>query len=120
MRFVDARDAARGAKSANPSRPATAVILDTPDARLVVFRILPGQSVPPHQSPSSVLLTIIEGKGEIIGPDGPHDCSTGDLIAFGPDETHGMTAIDTEMHVLATITPRPGERPSAGPARGAA
>jgi quercetin dioxygenase-like cupin family protein len=114
MRILDVRRAAREAKSANATRPATAVILDTPDARLVVFRILPGQAVPPHHSPSSVLLTVLEGTGAIIGPDGPHDCSTGDMIAFEPNEMHGMSAADVEMHILATITPRPGERAGGG------
>jgi quercetin dioxygenase-like cupin family protein len=115
MRVLDARQAAKDAKSANPSRPATAVLLDSPDARLIVFRILPGQAVPPHHSPSSVLLTVLEGKGILIGPNGVHACTTGDMVAYEPNEIHGMRATDTEMHILAVITPRPGERAAAGP-----
>jgi quercetin dioxygenase-like cupin family protein len=118
MRMLDARQAVREAKSNNPSRPATAVLLDTPDARLIVFRILPGQAVPPHQSPSSVLLTVLEGKGMLIAPDGVHACVQGDMIAYEPNEIHGMRATDTEMHILAMITPRPGERVTVGPIRG--
>jgi quercetin dioxygenase-like cupin family protein len=118
MRMLDARRGAREAKSNNPSRPATAILYDAPDARLIVFRILPGQAVPPHHSPSSVFLTVLEGKGIFIGPGGVHACAQGDMVAYAPNEIHGMRSTDTEMHILATITPRPGERVTVRPIRG--
>lgn len=116
MQTLDPRQAAKGARSADPNRPATAILLDTADARVVVFRILPGQAVSPHHSPSSVLLTVLAGKGMFVAPDGVHACSEGDMVSFEPNEIHGMRSTDTEMHVLATITPRPGERAGAEPA----
>src|SRR4051812_37748439 len=115
MKMLDARRTARDAKAPSPNRPATAILLDTPDARLVVFRIGPNQAVAPHRSSSSVLLTVIEGAGTIIGPDGPRACSAGDIAAFEPNEIHGMSAADTELQMLATITPRPGSRDSGEP-----
>ena len=104
-----ARDAA-----AVGQRPATAVIFDAPDARLVVFRLASGQSVPPHRNASSVFLTVLEGTGIISGADGERECSVGDTIAFSPNETHGMRAVDTPLHLLAVITPRSGDRPRLG------
>jgi quercetin dioxygenase-like cupin family protein len=108
------RDAARNAVAANPARPATAVLHDADDVRLVVFRLAPGQSVPPHRSVSTVLLTVVEGAGVISGEDGgtPVDrrCATGDVVAFEPNELHGMRAEGESMMLLATITPRPGSR----------
>ena len=115
MKLLDrARDAARSAMSANPSRPATAVLLDTADVRQVVFRIEAGQAVPPHRSVSTVLLTVLEGSGMLSGEDGgaPVDrrCIAGDIVAYDPNELHGMRADSEQLLLLATITPRPGSR----------
>ena len=108
------REAARQAVAPNPSRPAIAVLHDTADIRQVVFRIAPGQSVPPHRSGSTVLLTVLEGAGMLSGEeDGvsiEHHCVTGDLIAYEPNELHGMRAEGETLLLLATITPRPGAR----------
>lgn len=104
----------RSAPALNSSRPATTVLVNTPDVRVLVFRFLPGQTVPLHRNSSSVLLTVLQGSGFVSGEsDGATDerpCSTGDLIAYEPDEGHSMRAGAEEMVLLATITPRPGER----------
>jgi quercetin dioxygenase-like cupin family protein len=110
---LDPLTAARAAVAA-PGRPATAVIRDTPDARLVVFRLAPGQAVPPHRNASSVLLTVLAGAGVLEGEeDGapvPRACVAGDVVAYAPNELHAMRATDDELLLLATITPRPGTR----------
>lgn len=109
---IDPRGAARAAVSSRPDRPATAVLLDTPDVRLVVFRMAEGQAVPPHTNPSTVMLTVLEGTGMLSGADGERRCSAGDIVAYAPGETHGMRATSGELLLLATITPRPGELPA--------
>jgi quercetin dioxygenase-like cupin family protein len=107
-------DAARNAVPATASRPATAILHDTPDLRLVVFRLAPGQAVPPHRSPSSVLLSVLAGTGALSGEEASgcteQQCSAGEQMAYAPNELHGMRALDTELLILATITPRPGSR----------
>jgi quercetin dioxygenase-like cupin family protein len=110
MIALDPRAAARAALSAQPGRPATAILSDTPDARLVVFRLAPGQVVAPHRSTSSVLLTVLEGAGTLSGEAGERTCAAGDVVAYAPEELHGMRADDGELLLLATITPRPGAR----------
>ena len=112
MTSFDPREAARTAVAPHPARPATAVLLDTPDVRLVVFRIAAGQAVPPHRSPSSVVLTVLEGGGVLSGENAEQDCDAGTVMAYAPEELHGMRATEREMLLLATITPRPGSRPS--------
>lgn len=100
--------------SANPTRPATALIHDSDDARLVVFRIEPGQAVAPHRSPATVVLTVLEGaaliSGEADAETAALRCAAGDMVTFGPNELHGMRADDERALLLATITPRPGTR----------
>ncbi|HEU4629924.1 MAG TPA: cupin domain-containing protein [Gemmatimonadaceae bacterium] len=87
-----------------------AILHDAPDVRLVVFRLAPGQAVPPHRSTSSVLLTVLEGAGTLSGAGAERRCTAGDVVAYAPEELHGMRADDGELLLLATITPRPGSR----------
>lgn len=109
MKALDPVALARAAVSANPARPATAVIHESDDVRLVVFRLAPGQQVPPHTSHSTVLLTVLEGSGVLSGGDSvERRCSKGDVVAYIPGELHGMKASGEELLLLAAIAPRPG------------
>jgi quercetin dioxygenase-like cupin family protein len=108
VKILDVQGAATGAKAANPSRPATAVVHDGPDARLVVFRLSPGQAVAPHTSTSTVMLAVLGGRGLVSGAEGERPVVPGDVVVYEPGELHGMRAPDEELTLLATITPRPG------------
>ena len=112
MKQINARRAAAEAVAANANRPATSVVHDVPDARLIVFRIAPGQAVSPHHIASTVILTVLGGAGVVSGGDGECTVAAGDVVAYAPNELHGMRAIDQELTLLATITPRPGTRPA--------
>jgi len=112
MIAFDPGRAAADAVAASETRPATAVLFDSADVRLVVFRIMPGQSVAPHHSPSTVTITVLRGEGMLSGRDGEQLCREGEIVAYEPGETHGMRSVDSELHLLAMITPRPGERPN--------
>ena len=114
MRALHPQQAAATAVTSHPERPATAVVLDAPDARLVVFRIEPGQEVPPHHSPSTVILSVLQGAGVLTGGDGECRVSAGDVVAYEPGEQHSMRAAGETLTILATITPRPVSRPPAG------
>ena len=96
------------AVSANAARPATALIHDLPDARVVLFRIEPGQQVAEHKSTSTVLLTVISGAGIVSGAEGDRDVRVGDIISYAPNEAHGMKAKDHAFVLAAVIAPRPG------------
>lgn len=113
MNVLDPRKAANDAVAANASRPATAIVHDSEDARLVVFRLAPGQAVAPHRSNSTVMLSVLGGSGFVSGSEGERDVSAGDLVVYAPEEVHGMRAGDEELTLLATIAPRPGSIPNA-------
>ena len=109
--YGTSRDGAADAVSAKQDRPATAIVHDGADARLVVFRIEPGQSVAPHTSASTVVLSIVAGSGMVSGATGATDerqVHAGDLVIYEPNEVHGMRALEQQFVVLATIAPRPG------------
>ena len=103
MKVHDALAAAAAAVSANPTRPATAIMHDAPGVRLVVFRIEPGQEVAPHSSEATVLLSVLSGRGTITGGDESHLVGPGEVISYAPGELHGMRAGDETFLLLATI-----------------
>jgi quercetin dioxygenase-like cupin family protein len=112
MNVLAALQAARAAVAANPSRPATAILHDSPGARLVVFRIGPGQFVPPHRSASTVTIHVLAGSGHLSGEHAGEEVAqqvtAGDVALYAPSELHGMRADGEELLLLATISPRPG------------
>lgn len=110
MKIYDAHAAAASAVSARPDRPATALMHESAGARLVVFRIAPGQSVPSHTNSSTVVLTVVEGSGFVSGVDGERPVSAGHVVAYAPDEPHAMRADHTQLVLVATIAPNPASR----------
>jgi quercetin dioxygenase-like cupin family protein len=104
------RAIARDAQSFNPRKPAMALVHDTDDARLIVFRIAPGQAVERHVSPSTVVMHVLSGTGVVSGGDEERSVAPDMTLTFVPGEPHGMRADDQELVILATITPRPGTR----------
>ena len=110
MKLHDVRRAATVAAAARTDRPATAVVHDSPDVRLIVFRIEPHQAVATHTNASTVVLTIIEGTGFVSGNEGERAATVGDVIVFEPREPHAMRSNGSRFMVLAAITPRPGDR----------
>ena len=110
MKIYDPAAVARQAVAANPARPAMVVVHDAPDVRLVVFRLGAGQTIPVHTSVSSVVLQVLSGSGVISSAEGEHDASAGMVLAYEPQEPHGIRALTEEMIVLAAIAPRPASR----------
>ncbi|MEO5814056.1 MAG: cupin domain-containing protein [Gemmatimonadaceae bacterium] len=108
MNVYDARALAASAVNAHADRPATALVHDSVDARVVIFRIGPGQAVPVHTSTSTVLLMIVSGAGSVMGPGGDRSVKSGDIVAYDAQEPHGMRAGLEELIVAAVIAPRPG------------
>ena len=107
MNVYDTGKLAAAAVAAHPDRPATTLVHDSTDARVVLFRIEPGQEVAVHTSTSTVLLSIVSGEGTVSGSDGEKAVRTGDIVAYAPQEPHGMRAGTTQLVIAATIAPRP-------------
>ena len=111
MNVVDVRRAAADAPPARPDRPAAAIVHDSADVRLIVFRIGPGQQVAPHTSTSTVVLTVLSGTGMITAGETDRPVGAGDVVIYAPAELHGMRAdagAAEPFVLLATIAPRPG------------
>jgi quercetin dioxygenase-like cupin family protein len=114
MNVVNAHRAAGDATAARTDRPATTIVHDSPDVRVVVFRIQPGQQVVPHTNPSTVVLTVLSGAGVVSGGEGEQAVGPGAVVVYAPAELHGMRAAADAAEsflLLATIAPRPGTAP---------
>ena len=110
MKIYDAQTLAAAAVAPNSGHPATMLLHDCSDARVVLFRLDPGQVVPVHTSSSTVLLTIISGTGTVMGDDGERTVKAGDVVAYAEHEPHGMRAAGEQFIIAAVIAPRPGPR----------
>lgn len=109
MKAFDAHAAALAAvpaHPAHPARPATATVHDAPGLRLVVFRLEPGQSVDPHTSEATVLLTVLSGRGTISVGEDSMEAGPGHVVTLAPGEPHGMRATAERFCLLATILRR--------------
>jgi quercetin dioxygenase-like cupin family protein len=95
------------APSARPDRPATRILHDEPNLRVIAFHLLPGQTVPPHHSASTVLVQVIAGTGRFAGEDGDATLGAGEAAVYRPGETHSITALDEPLVFHAVIAPRP-------------
>lgn len=88
-------------------RPVTRLLHDEPNARVVCFQLLAGQSVKEHRSASTVLVQVLEGEGLFRGEDGERRLAAGEAAVFAPGETHAIDAPDGPLRFLAVIAPGP-------------
>lgn len=93
---------------AREDRPATALLYDHPNARIVAFHLLPGQRVPEHRSSSTVTIHVTEGSGIFRGSEAESRLEAGQMAVFAPDEMHAIDAEAEPLRFVAIITPRPG------------
>ncbi len=89
-------------------RPASALLHDEASLRVVAFRLLPGQEIPPHRSTSTVTVQVTDGSGTFQGEAGEAVLSAGESAVYAPNELHAIIAGEEPLRFLALITPRPG------------
>jgi quercetin dioxygenase-like cupin family protein len=82
------------------------MVADTPQARMVLFCLEPGQQILPHTSTSAVSLYVVEGEATLHGSGEGTAVKAGTLVTYEPEESHGWRA-ETRLVVLATIAPAP-------------
>jgi quercetin dioxygenase-like cupin family protein len=90
----------------SPDRPVSKLLYDADPMRVVVFGLLGGQEIPPHTTPSRVVLHIVQGKGAFLTGSGMQPAHTGTFVVTEPNEPHGLKAEEKTV-LLAVIAPRP-------------
>ena len=110
----------------NPDRPATQLLHDEPNTRIVAFNLLPGQvgnaclyGATGGRSfiagmvgqrfavRNSGAHTVVEGTGDFTGDDGEVRLQAGEAVVYSPGEVHAIRAIEHSLRFIAVITPRP-------------
>ncbi len=87
-------------------RPASELLFDSDDVRVVRFAVKAGQEIKPHTSASIVNMLIVSGSGTIGVGDEKVSGGPGTLAVCPFKVPHGFTA-QTDMVLAAFITPRP-------------
>jgi len=75
---------------------------------VVLFYLKKNQKVPMHSSPSSVITTVLKGRGKffIDTEDRFEELREGQSYIYKPKQPHGFEALD-DMVVQAVIAPNP-------------
>ena len=110
MNVMNSIALAGDAKAAASGRPATMIAHDSADARVVLFRLEPGQQVAEHSSASSVVVIVLAGSGFVSGAGEERAVRSGDMATYAPRELHGFRAADAQLILAAVIAPRPGSK----------
>jgi quercetin dioxygenase-like cupin family protein len=92
---------------ARPERPATAIVHDEANVRVIAFHLLPGQAVPPHHNRSTVIVQVISGEGTFSGDEAREVLRAGQSAVYAPGETHAIEAGGEPLHFIAILCPRP-------------
>jgi quercetin dioxygenase-like cupin family protein len=98
---------AAAAPEPRTDRPATAILHDEPNLRVIAFHLLPGQHVPPHDSAGTVVVQVISGTGTFTGDGARTLLGPGESAVYAPGERHAIEAGDGPLHFIALVTPRP-------------
>ncbi len=90
----------------SPDRPVSKLLYDSEAMRIVVFGLVAGQEIPPHTTPSRVVLHMVQGKGAFLTGSGERPAHAGAFVVTEPNEPHGLKANEKTV-LLAVIAPRP-------------
>ena len=97
----------KGGPEPRTERYATQLLHDEPNIRVIAFHLLAGQSVPPHENDSTVVLQVVEGSALFRGNDGEAMLSAGMGVVYAPGELHSIVAVDGPLRFHAFISPSP-------------
>jgi quercetin dioxygenase-like cupin family protein len=85
-------------------RPVVTDLEVEPHRRRFTVTLEPGQQLPPHRNPSRVVITVVEGYGEItVDGDGRRVLPLGAVVQFEPNVEHAVLAGDTGLELMVQL-----------------
>ncbi len=87
--------------------PVKEFLHDSPEMKMALLCMEPGQEIPPHGAPSRVMMQVLEGEGEFTVGSEKIKGVAGSILPCNPGEPHGIRAV-TRLVVLAVVAPNPG------------
>ena len=83
-------------------------LLETDRLRVVVAALEDGQEIPLHAPQLDLVMTIVEGIGEVVAGTDLRPVRAGDVIVVPAGETRGLRAIGGRLLALNVVSPPPG------------
>ena len=89
-----------------PDRISREMLKDSPEMRIALMCLSPGQKLDPHKAPMRLLMYCVEGKGTFIVGDERREADEKTCILCDPLVPHGFEADKGErLVVMAVVTP---------------
>jgi len=94
-------------KKFSTEHPVKQMFHDSPHMKMALLCMEPGQEIPPHEAPSTVMMQVLEGEGEFTVGGEKKKGTAGNIFLCAPNDSHGIQAL-TRLAVLAVVAPNPG------------
>jgi quercetin dioxygenase-like cupin family protein/iron-sulfur cluster repair protein YtfE (RIC family) len=92
------------------------VLAETDRFRVVIAALEDGQEIPLHTPPLDMVMTIVEGIGQVMAGDQAHAVRAGDVVIVPAGQTRGLRAIGGRLVTVNVVSPPPGPEHHAGSA----
>lgn len=90
----------------DPDRISREMIAETPEMRVALMCLEPGQELAPHKAPMQLLMYVVEGRGVFTVGDQEVEAGEKTAILCRPMVPHGFKASRGErLVVMAVVTP---------------
>ncbi len=83
-------------------------LAETDHFRVVVAALEDGQEIPLHAPPLDLVMTIVEGIGQVMAGDSIHPVRAGDVVVIPAGETRGLRAVGGRLVAVNVVSPPPG------------
>ena len=89
-----------------PDRISREMLKDSPEMRIALMCLSPGQKLDPHKAPLRLLMYVVEGKGTFTVGDEKIVADERTCLPCDPSVPHGFAADQGEkLVVMAVVTP---------------
>lgn len=90
------------------------VLTETDGIRVVVAALEDGQEIPLHAPPLDLVMTIVEGIGQVMAGEQVHAVRAGDVVIVPAGQTRGLRATGGRLVAVNVVSPPPGAGHHAG------
>ena len=90
------------------------ILTETDRFRVVIAALEDGQEIPLHAPPLDMVMTIVEGIGQVMAGEQVHAVRAGDVVIVPAGQTRGLRAIGGRLVAVNVVSPPPGAGHHAG------
>jgi quercetin dioxygenase-like cupin family protein/iron-sulfur cluster repair protein YtfE (RIC family) len=83
-------------------------LAETDRLRVVIAALQDGQEIPLHTPALDLVMTIVEGTGQVMAGESVHSIRAGDVVVVPAGETRGLRATGGRLLAVNVVSPPPG------------